>query len=345
MINKYRYILFPFSILYAIITGLRNGLYDKHILKQEKFDVPVINVGNLSMGGTGKTPMIEYLIRLLKNNYRIAVVSRGYKRKTNGFILADKKSTPEQIGDEPYQIYKKFPQINVAVGENRVEAVRKVLAKINPDVILLDDAFQHRRLKAGLNILLTSYQKPFFRDFILPAGNLRESKKGAERADIVVVTKSPERIEEAEKELIVRAVKKYTATPIFFAGIKYGASVVNEQKQILLSDLSDYAVLLVTGIANPKPLYWFLSEKNINFESLKFGDHHHFSQADVQQINKAFERLKAQHKIILTTEKDFVRLHRHFDDELYYLPIETQVFEKELFNNKILAYVSNKRRI
>ncbi len=340
---NFRLILFPFTVLYALIMELRNFMYDKRILKSEQFEVPVINVGNLSVGGTGKTPQIEHLIRLLQKNYKIAVISRGYKRKTKGFIVADESSTPETIGDEPYQIFHKFDPIIVAVGEDRVKAIRKVLAKFHPDVILLDDAFQHRRVQAGLNLLLTPYQTPFFNDFVLPAGNLRECRKNAKRADLVVVTKSSDELTDHQRDLYRKKIHLYTDAPVFFSHIVYDDKIYNNKSIFLLHELTSYEVLLVTGIANPHPLYSFLSEKNINFDSLKFGDHHYFSKEDVKHIKKVFEKINNEKKIILTTEKDFVRLHRHFEKDLYYLPIQTEIFENEVFNNKILDYVSNKK--
>ena len=342
---NFRIILFPFAVVYAMITEIRNFLYDKHILTATSFDVPIINVGNLSVGGTGKTPQIEYLIRLLQKDYKIAVISRGYKRKTKGFIIADETATPEKIGDEPYQIYQKFKEVNVAVDADRVNAIRKVLAKIKPDVILLDDAYQHRRVKAGLNLLLTPFKQPFFKDYILPVGNLRECRHRANRADIVLVTKSTKALSQEQKHAYKQQIKPYTQAPVYFANIAYGTQIVGAQKAISLADLSEYKVLLVTGIANPEPLYSFLSEKNINFESLKFGDHHHFSPRDVNRIKSVFERIKETKKVILTTEKDYVRLQNHFNTDLFYLPIQTNVIENEMFNKKILAYVNHKRRI
>jgi len=341
--NNFRWLLLPFSIIYAVVTELRNWLYDKGLKKSETFPVPVINVGNLSMGGTGKTPQIEYLIRLLQNDYKIAVISRGYKRQTKGFVLADNNSTPESIGDEPYQIFKKFKNIIVAVSENRATGIRKVLDRFLPEVILLDDAFQHRRVKPGLNILLTPYQKPFYQDCILPTGKLREIKKNAKRADMVIVTKSPEVLRKNDIDNIINKIKTYTNADIFFSNIIYSQNIYGKNDIIKLDNITGYTVLLVTGIANPKPLYSFLSKKNINFESLKFGDHHNFSKSDIQLIKSRFNTIKSDNKIILTTEKDFVKLQAHFNRNLYYIPIETQIIEERKFNNKIIEYVKNKQ--
>ncbi len=336
---NFRILFFPFSVIYAMITDIRNFLYDKNILSTTNFEVPIINVGNLSLGGSGKTPQIEYLIRLLKNDYKIAVISRGYKRKTKGFIVADNTATPKSIGDEPYQIYKKFKDITIAVGENRAIAIRKVLDNFSPDVILLDDAFQHRRVKAGLNLLLTPYSRPFYHDFVFPSGHLRESRKNAKRADIVIVTKSPKTLESAKKTTVISRIHEYVKCPVFFSNIEYSKVISGQQNSINIEDLTSFNILLITGIANPEPLYSFLSEKNINFESLKFADHHHFSNADIKSIKQKFAGIKAEKKLILTTEKDYVRLAPHFNNDLYYLPIQTQIAENVLFNKKILDYV------
>jgi tetraacyldisaccharide 4'-kinase len=341
--NNFSIILFPFALLFALITELRNFLYDKKILKSVSFDLPIINVGNLSVGGTGKTPMIEYLIRLLENDYKILVVSRGYKRKTKGFVIADKDATPDTIGDEPYQLYRKFDQIDVVVGEDRVTAIKRALKVLTPDVILLDDAFQHRKIKAGLNIVLTTFQKPFYRDFILPAGMLRECKKNIKRANMVILTKVPEKYKADELKSIVQKIKSYFQGTVFTSSINYSNSVTGKNKSVFTDDLQDYKVLLITGIANPDTIYSFLSEKNINFDSLKFPDHHRFSKSDLQRIKKAFNSFSSRKKIILTTEKDYVRLEKYFNDELYYLSIQANVIENELFNKKILDYVSRNK--
>jgi len=336
-----RLLLYPFSIIYNGITGLRNILFDKGILSSYEFNVPVINVGNLSVGGSGKTPQIEYLIRLLQKDYKIAVISRGYKRKTKGFLVADKHSTPTTIGDEPYQIYQKFKDIIVAVDEDRVRAVRNVLNNFSPEVILLDDGFQHRRIKAGLNLLLTPFASPFFKDFVLPAGNLREARKNAERADIVLVTKIPNELKQRTLKLYQQKISNYTNAPVFFSKINYDTKIISRQASLSISELTEYQILLVTGIANPKPLNSFFSEKSINFDSLKYGDHHHFSKSDIQRIKQKFEQIPSAKKLLLTTEKDYVRLQSHFENDLFYLPIQTEIIDNKQFNEKILDYVRN----
>ena len=339
---NFRLIFLPLSVVYALITEVRNFLYDKGILKSVTFDIPVISVGNLNLGGSGKTPQIEYLIRLLKPDYKIAVVSRGYKRLTKGYITADKHVTAASIGDEPFQIYRKFNDIIVAVSEDRALAIQNLINDFHPDIILLDDAFQHRRIKPGLQILLSPFDRPFYKDRLLPAGNLRELPKNARRADMVVITKMPDNTSIENLQKIQKNIKKYAGNKaVFFSKINYDLFITNEIQKINLQKLSAYNIILVTGIANPKPLYAFLSEKNINFESLKFGDHHHFSQTDINRIIMHFERINNPKKLILTTEKDYVKLKTLLKVPLYYIPIQTEITENKKFNNKITDYVKD----
>ncbi len=338
MTQKLRYILFPIGILYAIVTEIRNFLFDKNILKSKSFQIPIINVGNLSIGGTGKTPQIEYLIRLLKDEYKVAVLSRGYKRKTKGFIVADKQSTSDEIGDEPYQIYRKFKNIMVFVGEKRVPAISKIIKQYNPDIILLDDAYQHRAVKPGLNIVLTAFAKPFNKDFILPVGDLRECRHQIKRTDLILISKTPHEIKKEQKEKIKKNIENKYNKKVFFSKIVYDDNVYSSNNKISINNLQDYKVLLITGIAKTQELYSFLSKKSINFESLKFGDHHNFTEVDLKLINRKFEKIKADKKLVLTTEKDYVRWANKNNLPVYYLPIQTEIEEKELFNKKILNY-------
>ncbi len=332
-----KYLLLPFSLIYGLTTELRNFLYDKEILPVTSFDIPIINIGNLSVGGTGKTPQVEYLIRLLKDRYKMAVISRGYKRKTKGFYLADHTSTPDKIGDEPFQIYQKFPEIILAVSEKRVPGIKKIINRFQPDIILLDDAYQHRSVKAGLNIVLTPYHDLFTDDFILPSGNLRECKHQIKRADLLIVTKSPEEI---DREKIENKIRKFFRKDLFFSKIAYENTLIGKEKNLKIDDLKEFEVLVVTGIANPASLFEYLSKKSINFDSLKFGDHHTYSQKDVQQIKASFDKLKGNRKIILTTEKDYVKLVKT-GLPVFYLPIKTEIENEELFNKKILEYVDS----
>jgi tetraacyldisaccharide 4'-kinase len=328
-----RKLLFPFAILYGLITTIRNFLYDKGILKSYSFDIPIIAVGNLSVGGTGKTPQIENLIRLLSPIYKVAVLSRGYKRKSEGFILADETATAEILGDEPFQMFQKFPQVQFAVDADRRNGISTLLSqKVKPQVILLDDAFQHRKVKAGFYILLTTYDNLFCNDFMLPTGNLRESRNGAKRADIIIVTKCPKAISEAEQLKIKKKIG--LEKQIFFSYIDYDKNVYGNNGEVAIDEIKSSEKVLLAGIANPTPFFNYLKkEKDI---LLEFADHHHFTQSEIESIDQ-----KAKGKILLTTEKDFVRLKNHsFKVEVFYLPIKSSfVKNKEEFDRKILSYV------
>lgn len=336
-----RFLLFPFTVLYYCITTIRNFLYDKGVLKSHRFDFPVIVVGNLSVGGTGKTPQIEYLVNLLKNRFKTAILSRGYKRKTKGFLLINNTHNTADVGDEPMQYFRKFKDVIVAVDENRVEGVQALLQLKSPEVVLLDDAYQHRKINGSFYILLTKYQDLFVDDFVLPTGNLRESRAGAKRADCIIVTKCPEDISQLEREKIQQRLKKYCKT-IFFTTIEYSDKIYGTTP-ISLDELKNYQVLLITGIANPKPLLSFLNTKQIDFKHLKFADHHDFSAQDIQQIEGKFKILSSDNKIILTTEKDATRLSSHIKD-IYYLPIETSFLEDKSdkrFDDLILNHINS----
>ncbi len=312
--NKIRKILHPISVIYGQITKLRNKMYDTGILKSTKFDIPVIVVGNLSVGGTGKTPQIEYLINLLKPNYKVAVLSRGYKRKSTGFKIADNYSTSETIGDEPFQYYKKFKNIIVCVDADRVNAIHRLKElETPPEIILLDDAFQHRKVQGGLTILLTPYNDLYVDDKMLPSGNLREKKEGAERAQIIIVTKCPDNVTEKEQHAIANRLHPTLYQTVFFSKINYSESIIKKEKVIFFNELKEYKILLLTGIANPKPLVEYLEENNINFKHVKYPDHHDFSSNDIRTIKSDFEKIKADKKLILTTEKDYVRLNHKID--------------------------------
>lgn len=314
-----RNILILFVPVYFIVTWLRNKLYDTGILTSQSYDVPVICVGNLSVGGTGKTPMIEYLIRLLRDSHRLATLSRGYKRHSKGFVLADASATALKIGDEPFQFFSKFNDIIVAVDANRRRGIENLLAlEQAPEVILLDDAFQHRKVKAGLNILLSTYDDLYVDDMLLPTGNLREPKRGARRADIILVTKCPTYIGETEKHLIRKKLNPQAHQAVFFSEISYSEQVYSEKESMLRTDLLDKQFTLVTGIANAQPMVSFLKANGFKFEHVNYPDHHHYSDADIAELKKK--------DTILTTEKDFMRLKGSISsDRLYYLPIETQV--------------------
>ncbi|WP_294962902.1 tetraacyldisaccharide 4'-kinase [uncultured Flavobacterium sp.] len=335
--NLLRKILFPFAILYGFITSIRNFLFDKGILKSTSFDIPVIAVGNLSVGGTGKTPQIEYLIRLLSDKYKVATLSRGYKRKSEGFVLADENSNAEILGDEPFQFYQKFPNVMVAVDANRTNGIQQLLSQNEkPEIILLDDAYQHRKVKAGFYILLTSYGDLYADDFMLPTGNLRESRSGAERASIVVVTKCPKILTEEEQAEIKLKLKLKFHQQIFFTFIDYDLVIYGKNEKIAVGEIKSESKLLLAGIAKPKPFFDYL--KNENDECLTFPDHHHFSDADLSAI-----RNKANGRKIITTEKDYVRLKdSELVDLLYYLPIKSSfINHQQDFDATVLEYIKN----
>ena len=334
--NFLRKILFPLAFLYWLITFIRNWLYDKDIFKSSSFNIPIIAVGNLSVGGTGKTPQIEYLIRLLSENYKVAVLSRGYKRTTEGFILADEKATASSIGDEPFQFYSKFSNIQVAVDANRKNGIENLLQLSNkPDVILLDDAFQHRKVKAGFYILLTAYDDLFCDDYILPFGNLREPSSGKKRADMIIVTKCPKDLSELAQQKIKEKLK--VKQQVFFTTIQYDDCVFGNDSQLLVSEIQSESKVLVAGIAKPKLFFDFL--KNDNDETLVFPDHHDFSKQDCELI-----LAKANGRKIITTEKDFVRLNGLLPKaQLFYLPIKSTFLNTNI-DKTIEDYVGQSAR-
>jgi tetraacyldisaccharide 4'-kinase len=333
--NLFRKILFPFAILYGFITGIRNFLFDKGILKSYSFQLPVIVVGNLSVGGTGKTPQIEYLIRLLSERFSLATLSRGYKRKSEGFILANANATAATLGDEPFQFFQKFPSIQVAVDADRKNGIEQLLAQDKkPEVILLDDAFQHRKVKAGFYILLTAYDDLFSEDFLLPTGNLRESRRGAQRADVIVVTKCPETLSGIEQIQIKQSIKAYSNAPVYFSTIAFDDQVYSNAKSILVSEIQQSSCVLVAGIAKPDSFFDYL--KNEHSVCLTYLDHHHFTESDILHIQQ-----QAGEKKIVTTEKDYVRLKdSDLKDQLYYLPIRTSfINDSDQFDTAILDYL------
>ncbi|MFV8322513.1 tetraacyldisaccharide 4'-kinase [Flavobacterium sp. LS2R12] len=346
--NLLRKLLFPFAILYGLITSIRNFLFDKGILKSYSFDLPVIAVGNLSVGGTGKTPQIEYLIRLLSDKYKIATLSRGYKRQSEGFILADANSNAALLGDEPFQFYKKFPSIQVAVDANRKNGIEQLLSQSDkPEVILLDDAFQHRKVKAGFYILLTSYCDLYSDDWMLPTGNLRESRSGADRANVIIVTKCPFNLAPEEQNMIKKRLKVGVNQELYFTFIAYEEFIYGEDRKINVNEIQSTAKLLVAGIAKPEPFFAYLQDTND--VCLSFPDHHNFTDKDILEIKNL-----AQNKIIITTEKDYVRLKGSLPSEqLFYLPIQSSFVSgpdseaserSDNFNKTILDYVGTSTR-
>ena len=350
-----RILAFPLSLLYGIILSVRNKMYDLGIFSSKEFAIPVISVGNLCVGGTGKTPHIEYLIRLLKTEFYIATLSRGYGRKTKGFILADTQSTAAEIGDEPMQFKRKYNNVRVAVDAKRVQGISQMLvAYPSLQTVLLDDAFQHRAVKPGVNILLSDYSKLYPHDFVLPTGTLREFRSGAIRADIIIVTKCPNILLPIERKRLISEIKPMPHQRVYFSYIRYGDIIplhaAGDQKNPFPKEFyfeRNYSMLLVTGIANTAPLEYYLKDKVKNLERAKFPDHHVFSDADMESIKKIFNNIAAANKIILTTEKDAMRLKSPEyaealkDLPVFYMPIEIDFHDKdkEEFNEQIIHYV------
>ncbi len=338
-----RILLFPFALIYDFVTRIRNRMYDLRLTPSVGFDIPVICVGNLSVGGTGKTPVIEYLIRLLADHNQLAVLSRGYKRKTKGFRLATPSDSASTLGDEPFQLYTKYgDRITVSVGEDRALAIPSIIqAEEDVEVILLDDGFQHRRVRPGFSILLTDFNKPFYHDFLLPMGRLRESRVNVNRADVIIVTKCPSDMDINFINEIEASIRKYTAKPVFYSSIAYGAPISFGDPLAIISN----SVLLVTGIANAEPLIAFVKSEYTLIEHLDFSDHYDYSLNDIQKFESIIK--KNPGFSILTTEKDMVKLvDPRFMEmisglPLFYIPIEVKFMKdgKE-FDNLVLQFVS-----
>jgi tetraacyldisaccharide 4'-kinase len=347
-----KYLLLPFSLLYGAVIFVRNKFYDFKLLPSTYFDqLPVIVLGNLSVGGTGKTPHVEYLLRLLTPTYRVATLSRGYGRKTSGFLIARPALTALDIGDEPKQYDQKFENIIVAVDEDRVHGITTLLQLTDsPHVVLLDDAYQHRALKPGFSILLTDYAHLYCNDHLLPVGRLRESRAGAKRADCIIVTKAPAALSVSERIAIINKLKPLPNQQVYFTHLRYGAHhpLFNKTQQ-LPDKLNNYTVLVLTGIADPAPLLEQLKPQFQQLLPLSFPDHHLYSVADLMQLTRQFEAITNPNKVIITTEKDAMRLLipelamllQHLP--VYYLPIEI-VFNddgSDAFDKKVIDFVSN----
>lgn len=321
--------------------SIRNKAFDVGFLSSRTFDIPVIAVGNLNVGGTGKSPMIEYLIRLFNKSNHTAVLSRGYGRKTKGFLLGTNQSTALDLGDEPFQFFRKFQDVDIAVDEKRVRGIEK-LQQLKPelDLVLLDDAFQHRYVKAERYILLTAYDRIYTDDMMLPTGTLREPKKGAERADCIIVTKCPLNLSEKRRMEVLKQISPKEHQKVFFSFIEYDKHVYSGERKIALDELKDYKILLVTGIANPKSLIEFLMKNKLEFEHIKFSDHEFISEDQQNGIRSSFINLEGEKKIILTTEKDYVRNFLDTVLPVFYLPIKMRILEEEQkFNEIIRNYV------
>ncbi len=319
-LRSFRILLFPFSLLYWLGIAVRNFLYDRNILRSSRFGLPLICVGNLSVGGTGKSPMVELLVEMLKDRFNVATLSRGYKRKTKGYALAGPGSTALEIGDEPMQFHLKFPDVPVAVGEERLDAIPQLLHdRPSTELVILDDAFQHRAVTAGMNILLTDYHNLFTRDFYLPTGDLRDLKSSYKRAEVIVVTKCKPELDESERQELIREINPASGQRVFFTTLDYGLPYhFTGEKKFIFSPQTD--VLLVTGIANPRPLKKMLEKHHNSYQMIQYPDHHIFSIDDWKEIRKKFESIPSSGKMILTTEKDAVRLEK-FKKESGDLPL------------------------
>ena len=355
--NNLNLLLYPFSLLYGVVTLFRNLLYDYNIIKSHEFPIPVISVGNITVGGTGKTPHVEYLVKLLKDEFNVAVLSRGYKRRTRHFILAGADSGVQEIGDEPVQIKQKFPDVDVAVDRRRVNGVQQLLTKLpDLDVIILDDAYQHRRIKPGLSILLMDFNRPIMKDLLLPAGRLRENANERRRAHIILVTKCPDRLKPIERRLIVKDLTLYAFQHLYFTKIGYRdpLPVFKDSNGISLPEIKSGhpTILMVTGIAYPRLFKRHLRSISTSIREMKFPDHHSFSQRDINQILQEFKHMQGKNRYLFTTEKDAMRLRKftsidkEIRDRMFYIPVETEFLNEDTdnFNNQILKYVKNNRR-
>ncbi|HOI26750.1 MAG TPA: tetraacyldisaccharide 4'-kinase [Paludibacteraceae bacterium] len=354
----WKILFFPFVVVYATGVAIRNWLFDIGILPSEKFDTPIISVGNITVGGTGKTPFTEYLVRLLQPGNQVGVLSRGYKRKTSGYVVSTESSTPEEIGDEPSQIKQKFPNVLLAVDANRRRGIKKMLNEPNkPDVFILDDAYQHRYVKPDISILLIDYNRMITEDSLMPLGQLREPLKSKNRANIVVVNKCPSDIKPIEFRIIRKNLNLFPYQTLYFTTIqyddfkpvfpKYGSYKI--QKNVVENE--NLGVLCVTGIASPAPFEQYVSTFASSVRSVKFGDHHKFDNDDISKIEKAFNSFPNKHNIILTTEKDAVRLKGvKMPDSLkkvmYYIPLSIHFMlgDGSTFDKQIVEYVDKNRR-
>ncbi len=345
-------LLYPLSKIFGLGVYFRNTLFDHGLIKSQSFPIPIICVGNLSVGGTGKTPHIEYLVTLLKQKYRVAVVSRGYKRKSKGMQISSTQSTPEQLGDEPFQIFAKNPEITVVADSNRCRAITHLLQlPIPPQVILLDDAYQHRYVSAGLNILLTDFNQPFYADHLMPYGRLREPAKNKNRANAIIVTKTPEDTDCDNLQHIAQKIAPSKEQLLFFSSLKNPAPRNIFTQEIADLD-ADTEILLATGVANPKPIEATVSSRYFLNSTLHFSDHCNFGPNEIDKIVRKFNSIQNNKKAILVTEKDAVKLRNSpalkesLKDFIYYLPLEIVFLQSETnkFNQFIFDYVAENKR-
>ncbi|HEX2969503.1 MAG TPA: tetraacyldisaccharide 4'-kinase [Bacteroidales bacterium] len=358
MLDNRNFLLYPLSLAYGIITEIRNFMYNSGILISREFDIPVICIGNITIGGTGKTPHTEYFTEILSKHFKVAVLSRGYKRKTADFRIITPSSTVSEAGDEPLQIAKKFPDLLVVVESNRIRGIDKIL-ELRPDteVVVMDDGFQHRSLKPGFSILLSDFGRPMQEDHLIPFGSLRERADNMQRADIILITKTPPNISAIDRRLIVSKTNKFSHQNLYFTAIKYLQPVpvfenINDDFNPGWNSFSDNGAVLVTGIANPLPLVEHLKRIFSTLEHLAFPDHHDFSENDIKNISDTFQNLKTSNRYVITTEKDAMRLREfaNIASEIkscsYYIPVGIEVLneEKEELDKQIIDYVRKNKR-
>ena len=347
--------LLPLSWLYGLAVSLRNLLFETNVLKSKSYKTPVISVGNITVGGTGKTPHVEYLVRLLRDKARVAVLSRGYKRKSCGYVLAGKNTKVSDIGDEPFQMKQKFPDVTVAVDKKRTRGIERLISDKETkqtDVILLDDAFQHRYVKPGINILLVDYHQMILQDTLLPAGRLREPLSSKNRADIVIVTKCPTDLKPMDYRVLTKQMNLFPYQQLYFTTIDYELlKPVFPEDASQVTTLSGYNVLLLTGIASPRPLQEALTPQAASLRALRYADHHHFTPKDIERITQEFLQLPTP-RLIVTTEKDAVRLKAtdllpaELRQSLYQQPIHVSFMldQENKFNETIIGYVRKNSR-
>lgn len=333
--------LYPVSLIYGLVVRIRNFMFDFGILKSTEFNIPVITVGNINVGGTGKTPTVEYLICLFRGKNKIAVLSRGYKRKTKGFIIADKNASVQSIGDEPYQIFLKFPDITVAVDEERVNGIKSLINSGREiDLVILDDAFQHRYVQPALSILLIDYTQPFLNDYYLPYGRLRDNPEERYRAEIILVTKTPKTIQPIDMRIIAVDLKMKPYQSLFFSAIEYKSLKPVFENEMFAIDsetikLKKYEILIVTGIGNPVPIIDYCKSLTEKIKILSFNDHYQYKRKDVENITKEFDLIENKNKIIVTTEKDAIRFraikfpNKKIKKSFFYYPIEMIILNNE----------------
>ncbi len=354
MFQQFRKLLLPFSWLYGIVVFIRNKFYDWGVFKSQSFEIPIISVGNLEIGGSGKTPMVEYLIRFLKNDFKLSTLSRGYGRKTKGFRWVNPNEDATLTGDEPLQISQKFPEISVAVCENRVYGIEHIQKE--HQLVLMDDAYQHRAVKPGLSILLFDYHQLKKPKFLLPAGNYREAFGGRKRADILIVTKCPQTLNKSEQKKLEILVSPFQHQTLFYSGIKYAEELQNisSDQQISLQTVKkDWTVLLLTGIAKPEPVLNEVKKYSKNIVHHSYPDHHQFSQKNMLKLVTDFNAIESENKIIITTEKDAVRLKTDkFAALLNQMPVYQWAIEVNFlnstandFNTLIKKYAQSNQRI